>query len=80
MQGVFVQGQRPKTKKELKALIATVPHDVSLQATSIIGNEYGGPITEAPDGTYDVVGPDPYTSRKWYANILVKDGEVVKVL
>ena len=71
MQGIYASGDRVKTKKALKTLIATVPHQVRLEATSILGNEYAGPITEAPAGRYDVVGPDPYLSRKWYANIHV---------
>lgn len=75
MQGISVQGHRPKTKKALALMVATIPHDVKLEATSILGNEYAGPITEAPAGRFDVVGPDPYTSRKWYANIYVTVGD-----
>ncbi len=51
--------------------------DISLEATSIFGDEYGGPLSDAPMGTYTVVGPDPHTSRKWYANIIVQRDNVI---
>lgn len=69
MQGIFVNRQRSKTKKALKEAVAENPSRVHLEATSVFGNEYDGPLDGAPDGTFNVVGPDPYTSRKWYANI-----------
>jgi hypothetical protein len=71
MQGVFVQGARPKFKKTLREDIATMPEQVRLEATSFFGNEYDGPLTEAPAGTYTVVGPDPHRKRDWYATITV---------
>ncbi len=74
-QGVF---PRFPTKKAMKEAIASDPSSVSLEATSVFGNEYGGLVSEAPDGTYTVVGPDPYTNRKWYANIVVS-GERITV-
>ncbi len=49
-----------------------------LEATSVFGNEYDGPVSGAPDGTYYVVGPDPYKSRKWYAQV-IKSGDTIKV-
>lgn len=46
---------------------------VRLQATSIYGNEFDGTLEEAvADNQYGVfylVGPDPYTNRRWYANL-----------
>jgi hypothetical protein len=79
MQGVFVNGERPRTKKELSGFIgAGNTRDVSLEATSLFGNEYDGPLCNAPDGSYHVVGPDPYTKRSWYATITV-NGESVRV-
>ena len=76
MQGTFTNGYRPATKKALREAIAAMPAAVRLEATSMFGNEYDGPITDAPDGRYTVVGPGPYTSRKWYANITVRDGQI----
>lgn len=76
MQGTFVNLSRPATKKALKAAIAEDPGSVNLEATSMFGNEYSGPVAAAPDGNYFVVGPDPYTSRKWYGKITVASGTV----
>jgi len=75
-QGAYIGSRRPKTKKELKEAIQTNPDDVSLEATSMFGNEYSGSISNAPDGKYYVVGPDPQVSRKWYAQIIVSGGKV----
>lgn len=78
MQGVYDKNRnRFKTKKAMKEALAAA-ETVYLEATSVFGNEYGGAVEEAPDGTYTVVGPDPYKARNWYANIK-KDGEQVKV-
>jgi hypothetical protein len=71
MQGIFIRGQRAATKAALKSAAAVAPGHVRLEATSIVGNEYDGRLSEAPAGKYYVVGPDPYTSRKWYAQIIV---------
>jgi hypothetical protein len=75
MQGIFINHNRPKSKKEIKE---SNPSTVSLEATSLFGNEYGGPITDAPDGTYTFVGPDPYNSRKFYGTIK-KAGDSIKI-
>lgn len=77
MQGLFVEGRRPKSKKEVREAIAE-GRSVRIEATSLFGNEYDGPVTEMPDGTINFVGPDPYTSRKFYGN-LVKEGERITV-
>lgn len=66
MMGIF----GAKTKKELKGLIGQEPMFIE---TSMFGPEYKG------DGSYCVVGPDPYNNRKWYATIVVKLGKIVKV-
>lgn len=70
--------QRFKTKKSVKEAITTDPSQVRLEATSIMGNEYDGLLSEAPDGTYTFVGPDPYTTRNWYGTI-TKNGTVCKM-
>lgn len=77
MQGIWVDGNRPRTKKALKDALAS-DGAVSLEATSLFGNEYDGPIESAPDGEYYVVGPDPYRARNWFAQITVK-GSTIKV-
>lgn len=77
-QGIYINYQRPKSKKEIKEAIAA-GKKVSLEATDLFGKEYDGPVTEAPDGKYFFVGPDPYTKRNFYGQI-VKSGDTVKVL
>ncbi len=57
------------TKKACKESIGKAPRFVE---TSMFGPEYKG------DGEYTVVGPSPY-DRKWYGNITVRDGVIVKV-
>lgn len=59
-----------KTKKELKLLVGQVPQFVE---TSMFGAEYKG------DGSYVVVGPDPYRDRRWFATVVVKDAVIAKV-
>jgi hypothetical protein len=102
MQGIYINGRRPKSKKEVKEAIGraidyanqptsapmtvgaileakttrTKPPVVRLEATFLFGNEYDGPVSEAPDGTYTFVGPDPYTSRKFYGTITKSNGKV----
>lgn len=73
--GVFAPSYaRYKTKKALKEAVATSA-DPILESTSMFGG-IGGPFSELPDGTYTVVGPDPYKSRKWYANIIIRGSKV----
>lgn len=74
MQGIFVRMHRCKTKKALREAIEADPSSVTLQATSVFGNEYDGPLSRASDGTYYIVGPDPYRERKWYATIIKSNG------
>ena len=78
MQGLFIQGRRPKSKVEVKRLLADTGTDgISVEATSMFGNEYDGPLSEAPENTtIHFVGPDPYTSRKFYGTITLTNGNV----
>jgi len=41
--------------------------------TSAFGSEY------KRDGSFPVVGPDPYTKRNWYATVTMEDGLIKKV-
>lgn len=69
-QGVFYKGHRIPSKKALKAHVQEDPEHVRLEATSFYGTEYDGPVSEAPpDRSYTVVGPCPYTARRWYATV-----------
>lgn len=78
-QGIFVDGQRPKSKKAVREAVADNPNRVRLEATSIFGNEYDGSVASAPDGFYTFVGPDPARARNYFGNI-DKKGEKIKVL
>lgn len=69
MQGLFVNGERPKSKKAVKEAIKANPESVSVEATSIFG-EFGGALTDMPiDGSVTFVGPDPYKSRRFYGTV-----------
>lgn len=70
---------RPASKTAVKRMLAAGhASGIHLEATSMFGNEYDGPITEAPDGTYTFVGPDPYAKRDFYGTI-VKSGDTITV-
>ena len=73
MQGIYVNGFRPKSKKAVREAIAAGAI-VELEATSFFGNEYGGAVEDAPDGEYYFVGPDPHTKRNFYGTITVRNG------
>lgn len=70
MQGIFINGMRPKSKKQVKEAVAADPASVAVEATSMFGNEYGGPAMEMPfGGRIHFVGPDPAESRKFYGTL-----------
>lgn len=76
-QGIFVNGRRPKSKTEIRQILSVSPADVKIEATSVFGNEYSGPATEMPENTtIYFVGPDPYTSRKFYGQLKRKGDKV----
>jgi hypothetical protein len=59
-----------RTKKALKTLIETDASKVYLYATSSMGPQFSGKASDLPeDAEFNVVGPDPYTKRDWYATI-----------
>jgi hypothetical protein len=78
MQGIFIGFDRPTSKKNVKETLANpkTAHRVRLEATSFFGDEYDGAVADAPNGTYYFVGPDPHTKRKFYGQIIVRNGEV----
>lgn len=65
-----MMGASYKTKKELKAAIGQPLRYIE---TSIFGPEYRS------NGTFCVVGPDPYRNRKWYAEVTMREGKIAKV-
>ena len=72
MQGIKINGQWAKTKKAVKQAVSEAPETVYIVGTSLFGNEYDGPLLDAPNGRIDFVGPDPYNSRKFYGNIYAR--------
>lgn len=82
MQGIFVQTEagirRPKSKKEIKDLLAIDPNNVGIEATSSFGNEFGGSAKDLPVGAkVSFVGPDPYTDRRFYGTLKNNNGKLV---
>lgn len=79
MQGIFIQGERPRSKKQVREMIATDPARVRIEATSLFGNEYDGPASELPPGTViTFVGPDPYRRRNFYGQLIhTTDGRFI---
>ncbi len=65
-----MMGASYKTKKELKAAVGKPLRYVE---TSMFGQEYKS------DGKFCVVGPCPYTNRKWYAEVTMENGLIKKV-
>ncbi len=75
MQGIWINGTRPKSKKAIKeALISG--DEVSLEATSMFGNDYDGLVADAPDGEYDFAGPDVHKTRNFWGTLTVRSGKV----
>lgn len=80
-QGLFINGKRPNSKKDVREFVAAAYATSSgdtgvfldhlrIEATSVFGNEFDGPLSELPTGqTITFVGPDPYTKRKFYGQI-----------
>lgn len=77
MQGVYVAFKRPKTKKALREAVKLDPARVTLERTSMFTDtEYDGPVSEAPEGEYTFVGPDPYINRRFYGRIVIRGGVI----
>lgn len=65
-----MMGASYATKKDLKAAIG---QKLEYVETSLFGAEF------KPNGELTVVGPCAHTNRKWYANVTMKDGKILKV-
>ena len=80
MEGLFISGRRPKSKKAVKEAVATAPETVTVEVTSMFSDDPGGDITEYVErkGGFTFVGPDPYTKRSFYGTVKVgKTGKLV---
>jgi hypothetical protein len=60
-----------KSKKAIKEALAA-----GKEVTVYTMNPYGS--AAVPDGRHALVGPEPYV-RKYYAEIMVKDGCITKI-
>ena len=75
MQGIYINNERPKFKKDVKTYIEEGQDlaGIVIEATSMFGNEFGGRLSEAEAtsnyGPFYIVGPNPHTSRKWYLTL-----------
>ena len=77
--GIFINGQRPASKKAVKEAIAANPASVHLENTSGFSNNFDIDLDEKiaqGDFRTAFVGPDPYNKRNFYGTIEVKDGRV----
>lgn len=87
MDGILIDGRRPKSKKEVKERIEIDPFSVTIEHTSHHGppNDIGEPkgFTRVPylmpNSEIHFVGPDPYTQRNFYGVIRVLEGKKVIV-
>lgn len=71
-----------KTKTALKAAIKADPTNVVLYSTDAFGPNRGKRfVTDnlTLGDKYTVVGPNPYTSRKWYATVELLPNGTIKV-
>ena len=78
--GASVDGMRVKSKAALKRAIKDSPATVAFDSTSPMGESFNGGPSQIPAGVkLSVVGPDPYTDRRWYATVEITATGVVKV-
>lgn len=81
--GVFINGERPPSKKALREALKDAPETVVFDQTALIRNEFSGvyiTLDLVPtDTTLTVVGPDPYRNRRWYASV-TRDPDTGRIL
>lgn len=76
--GIYINGERPKSKKAVKEAIATDPQSVTLDITEFMKEQTLSLEAVKVNHDYYFVGPDPYNSRKFYGTIRAdSDGKVV---
>jgi hypothetical protein len=79
--GARVSGERPASKAALRRALTSNPGLVQFDTTSQLGTRPGSMAIDATTediGTnkLSVCGPDPYTKRKWYATVEVRNGKI----
>jgi len=80
MDGLFIDGRRPKSKKEVKEVAASDPSRIEVEVTSLFSSDPGGDLAGYIErkGSATFVGPDPYTKRSFY--LTVKAGKAGKLV
>lgn len=76
--GASFDGRRVKTKAELKRLLKDQPQNVTFDTTgnfprreeTVIASDLGN-RPHADSESWSIVGPDPYSDRRWYATVTV---------
>jgi len=67
--GANIDGKPVRTKKALKQAVKD-GDSVRFYSTALLGESFYGGVSDIPQGAkLSVVGPDPFTSRKWYATV-----------
>jgi hypothetical protein len=75
--GASHDGNRVPSKKRLRILLAEDPASVTFDNTSFFDGKATFTGDEIPEGAkLSVVGPNPYTSRKWWASVWVLNGTI----
>lgn len=76
MDGIWVNGRRPETKKQVREACVNAPETVEFDWTSIFDHPNWSRLKDMPECKVNFVGPDPYNSRKFYGTVTKKNGEV----
>lgn len=70
-----IDSQPIKFKKHLRTAVATDPSTVWFESVGGMFLPFAGTVADIPEGVVlTIVGPDPWTDRRWYAT--VADGRV----
>jgi hypothetical protein len=72
-----VTRERITRKKRLRELAPSVPTQLLFDPTSIYDKQGLIRGDSVPPGvTLSVCGPDPYTNRRWWVQVTLKDGKL----
>ena len=72
-----INGADIKSKKALIEAIKTDPNSVHFKGVSMFNTDVPERVSQIKHGiTLQPVGPNPYSNRKWYANVKIVNGQV----
>ncbi|MCD6056517.1 MAG: hypothetical protein K0Q89_47 [Thermomicrobiales bacterium] len=69
MDGIYINGKRPASKKAVKEALNTTPESVEVETTRFGHEALAYALDLKPGTKVNFVGPDPYTSRKFYGTL-----------